>query len=366
MLRSTGKLAWPGQSSPGRGDSGAVAVVTALCLTVFFGMLALVLDIGHLYVVRGELQNAADSGALAGARALAPPFQTGSRLIYNPPSPDYSQAIQVAGDPEQNQADWENIAFGSGDIILGHWGWPGESFPLNRFTPGFTEVNAVMVKARKDQSINQPVATWFGRIFGVETVDVGSLEAVAALGYASSVPPGIIFPIALNQTWLNQQLLLPNPGGGVTFNPDQHDSGGWCGPIDHSINANLLMDWMANGFPEQLSHGDFINLINGVLDSVLNQLKHSLPRNSQQYIMSDGTVVNGWLVLAPVIGVDTINQSTRVLDYQPMIITDVVSQGTGKTIKVVFPYGDRSILVPGALSGGPKSKVLASIPRLVQ
>ncbi|TSA06872.1 MAG: hypothetical protein D4R73_10655 [Deltaproteobacteria bacterium] len=55
-----------------RDETGAVAVITALCLTVFVALLALVLDIGHLVAVRGELQNAADAGALAGARALVP------------------------------------------------------------------------------------------------------------------------------------------------------------------------------------------------------------------------------------------------------------------------------------------------------
>ncbi len=363
MLRFTKRLTLPGQSGPGRGDSGAVAVVTALCLTVFFGMLALVLDIGHLHVVRGELQNAADAGALAGAQALAPSFQPDRRLMPNPASPNYSQAIQVAG-MALNQADWEHIAFGPGDIIVGHWGWPGESFTLNRFTPGFSEVNAVMVKARKDQSINQPVATWFGWVFGIEQVDVGSLEAVAALGYASTVGTGRIFPIAINQAWLRQQLLLPNPGSGVTFNPDGQDNGGWCGPIDRSINANLLKDWMANGFPEQLSLGDLISMNNGTIDSAINELKRSLPGNSQQYLMSDGTTVTGWLVLSPVIGVDKFNRDTSVLEYQPMIITDVQSQGSPKTITVVF-Y-DRPILVHGAWPGGPKSKVLANIPKLVQ
>lgn len=363
MLISTRRLTWPGQSSPGRGDSGAVAVVMALCLMVFFGMLALVLDIGHLYVVRGELQNAADAAALAGARALY--TTTGSRLTPFT-SPNYSQSIEKAGEA-LNQADGKNIAFGSGDIILGHWGWPtppGINPNLNRFTPGLSDVNAVMVKARKDQSINQPVATWFGWVFRKETVDVESLWAVAALGYASAVPPGRIFPIALNQEWLRQQLLLPNPGGGVTFNPDRQDNGGWCGPIDHSINANLLKDWVTNGFPEQLSLGDFVNLVNGVIDAALNELKRSLPGHSQQYIMSNGATVTGWLVLAPVIGVDKFNQSTRVLEYQPMIITDVVAQGSDKIIKVVF-Y-DKPVLVPGASPGGPKSTALANIPRLVQ
>lgn len=49
---------------------GAVAIIVALCLTVLIGMLSLVLDLGHLYITKTELQNAADAAALAGAKEL--------------------------------------------------------------------------------------------------------------------------------------------------------------------------------------------------------------------------------------------------------------------------------------------------------
>lgn len=49
---------------------GATAVLVAICLVMLIGFLALALNVGHLFSVRGELQNAADSGALAGAMEL--------------------------------------------------------------------------------------------------------------------------------------------------------------------------------------------------------------------------------------------------------------------------------------------------------
>jgi putative Flp pilus-assembly TadE/G-like protein len=49
---------------------GATAVVVALVLVLLLGFLALALDSGHLFSVRGELQNAVDAGALAGAVEL--------------------------------------------------------------------------------------------------------------------------------------------------------------------------------------------------------------------------------------------------------------------------------------------------------
>lgn len=49
---------------------GAVAIIVAICLALLVGMLGLVLDLGHLYVAKTELQNAADAAALSGAERL--------------------------------------------------------------------------------------------------------------------------------------------------------------------------------------------------------------------------------------------------------------------------------------------------------
>ncbi len=57
------------QKLPSR-QHGAVVIIVAICLTVLIGMLALVLDLGHLYIGKTELQNAADAAALSGAKEL--------------------------------------------------------------------------------------------------------------------------------------------------------------------------------------------------------------------------------------------------------------------------------------------------------
>lgn len=55
---------------PAKRQRGAVAIMFGLTLLVLFGFLALVFDLGRTYVVRTELQNAADAAALAGAKEL--------------------------------------------------------------------------------------------------------------------------------------------------------------------------------------------------------------------------------------------------------------------------------------------------------
>jgi len=51
-------------------QAGAVAIIFGLVIFVLFGFMALVIDLGRTYVVRTELQNAADAAALSGAKEL--------------------------------------------------------------------------------------------------------------------------------------------------------------------------------------------------------------------------------------------------------------------------------------------------------
>lgn len=53
-----------------RQQQGAVAILVGITLFVLVGMLALVIDLGHLYWAKAGLQNAADAAALAGAKEL--------------------------------------------------------------------------------------------------------------------------------------------------------------------------------------------------------------------------------------------------------------------------------------------------------
>lgn len=53
-----------------QGAEGSILVLSAIGLVVFLGFASLAIDMGHLYVVRNELQNTADGAALAGVSEL--------------------------------------------------------------------------------------------------------------------------------------------------------------------------------------------------------------------------------------------------------------------------------------------------------
>ena len=51
-------------------QKGVTLILVAFLMAAFIGFAAIAVDLAYLYIVKGELQNAADSGALAGAQVL--------------------------------------------------------------------------------------------------------------------------------------------------------------------------------------------------------------------------------------------------------------------------------------------------------
>jgi Flp pilus assembly protein TadG len=183
---------------------GISAVLIAVCLVMLLGFVALAIDIGHLAVARNELQNAADAGALAGARYLY--NDDGQSINPNANQLGYDAAVANRSEQVPVEVNWpgEN----TGDVQRGHW-----SFATRTFTPNnslnalpiwlYSEdeldsntdfINAVRVRTRRQ---NTPIASWFAGIFGYQGFE-GFAEAVAYIGYAGNVWEGDIdLPIAI-------------------------------------------------------------------------------------------------------------------------------------------------------------------------
>src|SRR5258705_873787 len=51
-------------------QQGSIIIMTAIFMLLLFLMLGLCIDVSRIYLVRAELQNAADAAALTGAREL--------------------------------------------------------------------------------------------------------------------------------------------------------------------------------------------------------------------------------------------------------------------------------------------------------
>ena len=174
-----------------KSERGATMVLVAICIFMIIAFAALAVDIGHLVVTKNELQNAADAGALAGARVL---YLTDGSAV-NPGANQTASNAAVA-----NVSDNTAVEVDAGDVIRGHWSfsagefWPNETVlaPPVLWDVSTAEldadpnfINAVQVTARRN---NTPVASWFARIFGF-TGFQQSATAVAYIGFAGTLQP---------------------------------------------------------------------------------------------------------------------------------------------------------------------------------
>jgi hypothetical protein len=174
-------------------ERGGIAAMTAIMLAAIVGLLALVVDLGHLQDVKNELQNAADAAALAGARTLMPLSGTGDPPWPMENPPPCTTATQAALDTSmRNQANLKNVYLDPAEVITGNWDYKPVGTRTGTFTPMAcgSQTNAVKVTARMRGDLPQGSVTMtFAKIFGFNTVNP-SATAIAAIGNLVGILPG--------------------------------------------------------------------------------------------------------------------------------------------------------------------------------
>jgi len=316
-------------------QSGSIIVTAAISLFLILGLLGLVLDLGQIYLIKIELQRAADAGALAGARALFFP--------------------QVSAPPQCSQAQaqaWEiaqaNYVSGSPPIVgvpssysvpYGSYNWTIKTFVPGCSSSSGTFTNAVAVKVRKEN-----IPLYFMGIFGFGPLSLGA-ESLAAMGWVGSLSPGVSFVLALGKKYIKT---APEETY-IRFYPDVADTGGWFSKAPNYPSNSLMRSYLEN--PQTipaLSLGDTVYMDNGVFADVLHIIK-------EQY---EGKIV--WL---PVVNEVKFNQSAPIAGFTPFLITLVELTGH----KYIKGLALQLTEVPGSVSdpGGDDCGLLIA-PRLVQ
>lgn len=218
---------------------GGVLVLVALLLFVFIGVAALSIDIGYLSTTRNELQNVADAAALAGAGELGTIYislPAAEQPIYEFDKSEITGAVLAVA--LQNRASGVPIVIDNDDekndseqdIIIGLWN-PNTGV----VDPTLTGPDAVYVKARRDNTANSPISTFFAGIFGNDTMSV-TAEAVASLSGPSTVAEGeLITPFGLSEN------LFPDIDCTdlIEFSPTTESCAAWHNFFD-PINANAM------------------------------------------------------------------------------------------------------------------------------
>lgn len=283
---------------------GIALVYVALILVALFAFVGLAIDIGYMYVTKTQLQNAADSAALAGASKVKY-VGTGTAdpndLLQNPAR---TEAISFASKntatkvPVAIVTDSSNTLSDSNDITVGHWNG-------TTYAPNSTPVNAVQVRPRRtDASPGGPVSLLISRVFGQDTMGASS-SAIAALPIransfislctesctsVSSDPnnPTILSPARIYNT-------RPNSPGNTSF--------AWTSLLNSVSSATQISPLICSQSPNEEVCGKPIWTTQGQVTSVLKDLESVFndPNYDKENKEFSGNKVSAWWVIVPVV-----------------------------------------------------------------
>lgn len=205
---------------------GATIIMVALSLVIIVGVATFAVDIGYLLVARNQLQNIADSAALAATGKLGSIY-TGMTLqqqqtyVCNPLNDGILAVTQnVAGD----------ISINPSDVIVGQW-----NAVDHILTATLDQPDAVKVVARRDKSANGPITAFFANILGIKSFNVSAM-AIAALTSATTVKPQDLgIPVGISKKRFESEF-CNQP---IKFSPtnDIESCGGW-NVYEYPKNAN--------------------------------------------------------------------------------------------------------------------------------
>ena len=187
-----------------RNERGSVLALVTLLLIVFLGLAALAIDLGLLFVARGEAQRAADAAAHAGAGHFisAPQDEEGAR----------------------DQA----IAFGERNLVR------GQPASIDRYEDIDVDLDdqLVRVRAHRITERGNPVSTLFAGVLGFRTTDVAASAAAQVMTAAMAE---CVLPMALPDRWCEE-------GDGSNCDRLANQSDNW----DPDDDGDFYIPWVQN------------------------------------------------------------------------------------------------------------------------
>lgn len=292
-----------------RQKNGFTIIWLALLFPVILLFAAMAVDFGYMYMAKGQLQNAADSAALAGAAKLNPTFinQTSARneaIKFASSNKAATLPVILASNTSENAFTPTN------DFIFGLW--DDTSKALTPYTSPSDSINAVQVKARRDvvfpnqTTIHQrQVPIIFGRYFGWEKM---SASATATAWR----PPPPTLPVSLCIS--SCSLSVPRS---FYFNQSMG------GPKQHPANETL--GWTNFSETQPANKQNIRGYIDGTLKppDMCNKKINTTNGNDNDLIKSLQDEFNakkdatGWEVIIPIFSDTTDNKGNPVTACPP-------------------------------------------------
>lgn len=159
------------------GQQGAVAIIVALSLVVLIGMLGLVLDLGHLYVTKTELQNAADAAALSGAKELNGNVSGINNAI--------NRSIETAGRNKYN-LNSETLVITSANIRVGACPSAGCMVPITSITTNALAADKTFLEV---DTGSKSMSTWFAQVLSNVGTNMATVGVAVAGKYEANITP---------------------------------------------------------------------------------------------------------------------------------------------------------------------------------
>lgn len=329
-------------------EGGATIIYVALIIVLLMMFTALAVDIGHLYGVRNELQDAADAGALAGASVLFDPDDDCELRA--------AEAIAEATRVTQlNKTGTVSVVAKS--VQVGHWSFHTPSPDGHVFTanlddppvqidwkeqsatdldanPGY--INAVRVVTER---ANTP--SFFAKFFGFDSFLVGT-QAVGYRGFSGRFQPGDFDqPIAIcEQSITNGDDLECNVGRMINSgnDPSSSNTGGWTNFTQENSDLGTTCDTATKptvepyvcgtGNTTELTSGEGIGTTGGEVQTIFDQMLDCW--RSQ----TDNGIKN-WPITLPVVDCPANNVSNcatllGAVSLNVIWMIDNISQGINK------------------------------------
>ena len=342
-------------------QDGAIAIVIAILLPVLLGFAGLAIDIGHLYVVESQLKNAADAGALAGARGIVPYTQStvAGKIEYTPKWLDGTTEAQKA--VAQNSADGNSLAISTANpgatpptlrdnTLLSiatpcYWNLNTKTIKSTASTPVAFDVPAMHVRVSKtDGQNNGAVKMFLASIFGVLSAD-RLRESVAIVSFNSGIPAGSLKPMVATKHIVDFYWDKQNPdhltepfqftlGDGNKADEDTM----WTSflvaePPDKANAAILARGLIRNGNPDPISIGSPIYLQPGAEATLYGD-------TPGEVITGMGDFINQTVVLPIVEPYDLVHKQTAAV--QGFIAFHITGFNQGG--KYIRGYLDKNII----------------------
>lgn len=168
---------------------GAVAVLAALMMMIFIGMVAFSIDYGYIQAKQAQMQRSADAAVLAAVQDLIPDANGVQ---------DFNRTRATVRSYVGQNLDETGFTIQSADIEIGRFDPATVYTNLTLLNSGVHD--AVRVTLRRDGASNPLLPLFFARALGVDTANV-TVRATAVLQKPMYLPPGAgVLPFAVPVT----------------------------------------------------------------------------------------------------------------------------------------------------------------------